>query len=81
MALRHESALRVFGIFMNKTYKYIVFSISENFVVKVRFETAVKLGYIAVNKSTKAIFIKKTPFTEFSTPIPISQLYPIVKLI
>jgi len=64
-----------------KTYKYIIFTVSENFVIKIKFETAVKLGYIAFNRSTKAIFIKKTPFTEFSTPIPISQLYPIVKLI
>ena len=62
-------------------YKYIIFTVSENFIVKIKFETAVKLGYIAINKSTKTIFVKKTPFTEFSTPIPISQLYPIVKLI
>jgi len=66
---------------MKTGYKYIVFSISENFVIKIRFEDAIRLGYIAINKNTKAIFIKKTPFTEFSTPIPISQLYPIVKLI
>jgi hypothetical protein len=64
-----------------KTYKYIIFTISENFVVKIKFEDAVKLGYIAINKTTKAIFVKKTPFTEFSTPVPISQLYPVVKLL
>ena len=64
-----------------KTYKYIIFTISENFVVKIKFETAVKLGYITVNRSMKTVFVKKTPFTEFSTPVPISQLYPIVKLL
>jgi len=64
-----------------KTYKYVVFTISENFVIKIKFEDAIRLGYIAINKSMKTIFIKKTPFTEFSTPIPISQLYPIVKLL
>jgi len=66
---------------MKTGYKYIVFTISENFIVKIRFETAVKLGYIAVNRTTKTVFIKKTPFAEFSTPVPISQLYPIVKLL
>jgi hypothetical protein len=66
---------------MKTGYKYIIFSVSENFVIKIRFEDALKMGYIAINKTTKTIFIKKTPFTEFSTPIPISQLYPIVKLL
>jgi len=66
---------------MKTGYKYIIFTITENFVIKIKFEDAVKLGYIAVNKNTKTIFIKKTPLTEFSTPIPISQLYPIVKLL
>jgi hypothetical protein len=62
-------------------YKYIIFTISENFIVKIRFEDAIRLGYIAVNRSMKTIFVKKTPLTEFSTPIPVSQLYPIVKLL
>ncbi len=62
-------------------YKYIIFTISENFIVKIRFEDALKMGYIAINKATKTVFVKKTPFTEFSTPIPISQLYPVVKLL
>jgi len=64
-----------------KTYKYVVFTISENFVVKIKIEDAIRLGYIAINKATKTVFVKKTPFTEFSTPIPISQLYPVVKLL
>ena len=66
---------------MNKTYKYLIFTVSENFIVKIKIEDAIRLGYIAVNKNTKAIFVKKTPFTEFNTPVPISQLYPIVKLL
>jgi len=66
---------------MKTGYKYIIFTVSENFIVKIKIEDALKMGYIAINKSTKTIFVKKTPFTEFSTPIPISQLYPIVKLL
>jgi len=66
---------------MKTGYKYVVFTINENFVIKIRIEDAIKLGYIAVNRTTKTVFIKKTPFAEFSTPIPISQLYPIVKLL
>jgi hypothetical protein len=62
----------------NGKKKYIVFVIADNFVIKIPFEDALKENFIMIKRDrftlSEIVFLRKTPFVEFSMPIPITQL-------
>jgi hypothetical protein len=62
----------------NGRKRYLVIYITSNFVIRIPYELAIAENYIIIKRDrytlNETILLRKTPFIEFSMPIPLSQL-------
>jgi hypothetical protein len=66
------------GSMANGRKRYLVIYITSNFVIKIPYEFAISERYIEVKRDkftmSETVLVRKTPFIEFTMPIPLTQL-------